>query len=71
MMQLGSDGIFVGSGIFKSDNPVARASAIVKATLHYDDPSILAKISCGLGDAMRGMEISSLTEADRMQERGI
>lgn len=71
MMQLGSDGIFVGSGIFKSENPDRVAEAIVKATLHYDDPKVLAEVSKGLGDAMPGLEMSSLTEADRMQERGI
>lgn len=71
MMQLGSDGIFVGSGIFKSENPDRVAEAIVKATLHYDDPKILAEVSKGLGEAMPGLEISSLSEADRMQERGI
>ncbi len=71
MMQLGSDGIFVGSGIFKSENPDRVAEAIVKATLHYDDPKVLAEVSKGLGEAMPGLEISSLTEADRMQERGI
>ncbi|NLI69319.1 MAG: pyridoxal 5'-phosphate synthase lyase subunit PdxS [Firmicutes bacterium] len=71
MMQLGSDGIFVGSGIFKSDQPAARAAAIVKATLHYDDPSVLVNISRGLGEAMKGMEISSLDDSDRMQERGV
>jgi pyridoxal 5'-phosphate synthase pdxS subunit len=71
MMQLGSDGIFVGSGIFKSQNPQVMAGAIVKATLHYNDPAVLAEVSKGLGEAMRGLEISSLTQADRMQERGI
>ncbi len=71
MMQLGSDGIFVGSGIFKSEKPQLVAEAIVKATLHYDDPKVLAEVSRKLGDAMPGLEISSLTEADRMQERGI
>ncbi len=71
MMQLGSDGIFVGSGIFKSEKPELVAEAIVQATLHYDDPALLAKISRGLGEAMPGLEMSSLTEADRMQERGI
>jgi len=71
MMQLGSDGIFVGSGIFKSEKPQLVAEAIVQATLHYDDPKILAKVSRGLGEAMPGLEISSLTTADRMQERGI
>jgi pyridoxal 5'-phosphate synthase pdxS subunit len=71
MMQLGSDGIFVGSGIFKSEYPEKVAEAIVQATLHYDDPKVLVKVSKGLGDAMPGLEMSSLTEADRMQERGI
>jgi pyridoxal 5'-phosphate synthase pdxS subunit len=71
MMQLGSDGIFVGSGIFKSENPEKVAEAIVQATLHYDDPKILAKVSRGLGEAMPGLEMSSLTQADRMQERGV
>ncbi len=71
MMQLGSDGIFVGSGIFKSSKPQLVAEAIVRATLHYDDPKILAEVSDGLGEAMPGLEMSSLAEADRMQERGI
>ncbi len=71
MMQLGSDGIFVGSGIFKSEKPELVAEAIVQATLHYDDPALLAKVSKGLGEAMPGLEMSSLSEADRMQERGI
>ncbi len=71
MMQLGSDGIFVGSGIFKSEQPELVAEAIVQATLHYEDPKVLAKVSKGLGEAMPGLEMSSLTAADRMQERGI
>lgn len=70
MMQLGADGIFVGSGIFKSENPQARAEAIVQATAHYDNPAVLLKVSRGLGEAMRGLEIASLSEAQRMQERG-
>ena len=70
MMQLGSDGIFVGSGIFKSKDPVARARAIVAATMHFKDPKILAEVSRDLGEAMPGLEISTLTPADRMQERG-
>ncbi len=70
MMQLGADGVFVGSGIFKSKDPEARAKAIVEATLNYDNPEALAKISRGLGEAMPGLEISSLKEADRMQVRG-
>ena len=71
MMQLGADGIFVGSGIFKSESPQKVAEAIVKATLHFDDPKVLAEVSKGLGDAMPGLEMATLTDADRMQERGI
>ena len=70
MMQLGADGVFVGSGIFKAENPQARAEAIVEATAHYDDPAVLLRVSKGLGEAMKGIEIASLSEADRMQERG-
>jgi pyridoxal 5'-phosphate synthase pdxS subunit len=71
MMQLGADGVFVGSGIFKSDDPQKMAVAIVEATLHYDDPELLASVSKGLGDAMPGLDISLLTEAQRMQSRGV
>ena len=60
VMQLGAEAVFVGSGIFKSDNPPARAKAIVEATTHFQDPEILAKISHGLGDAMKGLEIEGL-----------
>lgn len=70
MMQLGCDGIFVGSGIFKSANPAARAKAIVSATTHYNDPQILAEISTDLGDAMPGLEIASIAPEQRMQNRG-
>ncbi len=70
MMQLGCDGIFVGSGIFKSSNPAKRARAIVLATTHYNDPEMLAKLSQDLGEAMPGLEISSIAQAERMQERG-
>ncbi|MEW6307948.1 MAG: pyridoxal 5'-phosphate synthase lyase subunit PdxS [Bacillota bacterium] len=70
MMQLGADGVFVGSGIFKSRQPEARARAIVRATTHYTDPKVVAEVSRDLGEAMPGMEISSLRPADRMQERG-
>ncbi|HBW37255.1 pyridoxal 5'-phosphate synthase lyase subunit PdxS [Desulfosporosinus sp. BICA1-9] len=70
MMQLGVDGIFVGSGIFKSGDPIARAKAIVLATTHYNDPKMLAQISKDLGQPMSGIEISTLTESQRMQERG-
>ncbi len=70
MMQLGCDGIFVGSGIFKSSDPAKRARAIVLATTHYNDPEMLAKLSQDLGEAMPGLEISSIAQAERMQERG-
>ena len=68
MMQLGCDGIFVGSGIFKSVNPEVMARAIVEATTYYDKPEILARVSDGLGEPMKGIEISKLEV--RMQERG-
>jgi pyridoxal 5'-phosphate synthase pdxS subunit len=70
MMQLGCDGIFVGSGIFKSKNPAARAKAIVAATTHYNDPKILAEVSRDLGEAMPGLEIANIAPAERMQDRG-
>lgn len=70
MMQLGSDGVFVGSGIFKSENPEKFARAIVEATTHYDDYELIARVSKGLGSAMAGIEISKIREADRMQDRG-
>jgi pyridoxal 5'-phosphate synthase pdxS subunit len=70
MMQLGAETIFVGSGIFKSDDPEARAKAIVTATTHYDNPDIVAKASEGLGEAMPGLEISQIPVEERMQERG-
>jgi len=70
MMQLGCDGIFVGSGIFKSKNPAVRARAIVAATTHYNDPKILAEVSGDLGEAMPGLEMASVTPEQRMQERG-
>lgn len=70
MMQLGCDGIFVGSGIFKSADPAARAKAIVAATTYYNDPKVLADISSGLGEAMRGLEISTIAPEERMQDRG-
>ncbi|MFG6146725.1 pyridoxal 5'-phosphate synthase lyase subunit PdxS [Halobacillus sp. B23F22_1] len=69
MMQLGADGVFVGSGIFKSDNPAKFARAIVEATTHYDDYKLIAEISKGLGTAMKGLEMSTLTEDQRMQDR--
>jgi pyridoxal 5'-phosphate synthase pdxS subunit len=70
MMQLGSDGVFVGSGIFKSDNPARMAEAIVKATTHYNDPKILAEVSKGLGKPMRGIEMDKLPEEERLARRG-
>ncbi len=70
MMQLGSDGIFVGSGIFKAANPQKVAEAIVKATMNYDDPKVLADVSRDLGEAMPGLEMSTLADSDRMQDRG-
>lgn len=70
MMHLGCDGIFVGSGIFKSADPAARAKAIVAATTHYADFSILAEVSSQIGEAMPGLEITRIAPADRMQERG-
>jgi pyridoxal 5'-phosphate synthase pdxS subunit len=70
MMQLGSDGVFVGSGIFKSENPQTMAQAIVKATTHFRDPAILAEVSYGLGRAMHGIEIGELGEEGLLQTRG-
>lgn len=70
MMQLGCDGIFVGSGIFKSSNPAARARAMVAATTHFNDPQVLAEISQDLGEAMAGLDIGTIPEHERMQERG-
>ncbi|MDY7220526.1 pyridoxal 5'-phosphate synthase lyase subunit PdxS [Halalkalibacterium halodurans] len=70
MMQLGADGVFVGSGIFKSETPEKFARAIVEATTHYEDYDLIAKLSKGLGTAMKGIEISTLDASERMQERG-
>jgi pyridoxal 5'-phosphate synthase pdxS subunit len=70
MMQLGADGVFVGSGIFKSGDPVARAKAIVKATTFYNDPSVLAEVSRGLGEAMVGINVADLPAPHRLAERG-
>ena len=70
MMQLGSDGVFVGSGIFKSENPEKRARAIVQAVTHYDKPEIIADISKNIGDAMVGIEIDNIPKEQRLQERG-
>jgi pyridoxal 5'-phosphate synthase pdxS subunit len=70
MMQLGAEGVFVGSGIFKSGNPAQRAEAIVKATTFYDDPDVIAKVSRGLGEAMVGINVDELPEPHRLSERG-
>ncbi|NLG32229.1 MAG: pyridoxal 5'-phosphate synthase lyase subunit PdxS [Syntrophomonadaceae bacterium] len=70
MMQLGCDGIFVGSGIFKSGDPVKRAKAIVAATTYYNDPAVLADVSKDLGEPMVGIDISSIKPEERMQDRG-
>lgn len=70
MMQLGAEGVFVGSGIFKSDDPAQRAKAIVEATTHYQDPTILARVSRGLGGAMAGIEVSSIAQDRLLQHRG-
>jgi pyridoxal 5'-phosphate synthase pdxS subunit len=70
MMQLGVDGVFVGSGIFKSGDPAARGEAIVKAVTHYDNPDILAEISRNLGEAMVGINVAAMPEADRIADRG-
>ena len=70
MMQLGAEGVFVGSGIFKSGNPAQRAEAIVKATTFYDDPDVVAKVSRGLGEAMVGINIDTLPESEKFAGRG-
>ncbi len=70
MMQLGVDGVFVGSGIFKSSDPARRARAIVQATTHFNDPAIIAEVSKGLGGAMPGLEIALIPEAERLAPRG-
>jgi pyridoxal 5'-phosphate synthase pdxS subunit len=70
MMQLGAEGVFVGSGIFKSGDPARRARAIVEATTMYDDPDVLVKVSRGLGEAMVGIEIPTLPEGQRYADRG-
>jgi len=70
MMQLGCDGVFVGSGIFKSGDPAKRAKAIVEATTHFEDADIIARVSRDLGEAMVGINISDIPDSERMQERG-
>ncbi len=70
VMQLGAQAIFVGSGIFKSEDPATRARAIVKAATHYQDPAVLAEVSEGLGQPMRGIDVKSLPEEELLQTRG-
>ena len=70
MMQLGAEGVFVGSGIFKSSDPATRAQAIVKATTHYQDPAIVAEVSKGLGAAMPGLDIKAIPEQELLSPRG-
>ena len=70
MMQLGAEGVFVGSGIFKSSNPAVRAKAVVKATTHYQDAKIIAEVSRGLGDAMPGLDIKAIAKEDLLATRG-
>lgn len=70
MMQLGAEGVFVGSGIFKSDNPVARAKAIVEAVANYKDPDVLARVSRGLGEAMSGIQVGQMAEEEKLASRG-
>jgi len=70
MMQLGADGVFVGSGIFKSEDPATRAKAIVQATTHYEDAELIAEVSRGLGEAMKGLEIGAIAKENLIQFRG-
>jgi len=70
MMQLGADGVFVGSGIFKSANPEMTARAIVEAVNHYNEPMVIAEVSKGLGEAMKGLDVHLLREEEVLQTRG-
>jgi pyridoxal 5'-phosphate synthase pdxS subunit len=70
IMQLGADGLFVGSGIFKSENPSRKASAIVEATTHFEDPEVLAKVSRGLGNPMSGTAVGDLEDRQKIAGRG-
>ena len=70
LMQIGVEGIFVGSGIFKAENPAKTAAAIVRATTHFNDPDEVARVSTGLGSAMRGISVSTMPAADRLEKRG-
>jgi pyridoxal 5'-phosphate synthase pdxS subunit len=69
-MQLGADGVFVGSGIFKSTSPELMAKAIVEAVNHFNEPEVIARVSRGLGDAMPGLDIRKLKDDERLQTRG-
>ncbi len=71
MMRLGADGVFVGSGIFKSSNPPEYAKAIVEAVQHYDEPEVIAEVSKGIGEAMKGLDVFQLSEEERLQTRGV
>ena len=71
MMQLGAEAVFVGSGIFKSEDPPARARAIVEATTHFDDPEVLVRVSETLGEAMPGIDVAKLPESELLQTRGV
>jgi pyridoxal 5'-phosphate synthase pdxS subunit len=70
MMQLGAEGVFVGSGIFTSGDPAKRAAAIVQATTFHDDPDVIAKVSRGLGEAMVGIDLGTLPDSQRFAARG-
>jgi pyridoxal 5'-phosphate synthase pdxS subunit len=70
MRQLGAEAVFVGSGIFKAEHPDRFARAIVKATTHYDNPDILAEVSAGLGEPMRGLELAEIPAEERLATRG-
>jgi pyridoxal 5'-phosphate synthase pdxS subunit len=70
MMQLGAEGVFVGSGIFKSSNPAVRAKAIVRAVTHYNDPAIIAEVSKDLGEAMSGLDIKQIPPEELLAKRG-
>jgi pyridoxal 5'-phosphate synthase pdxS subunit len=70
MMQLGAEGVFVGSGIFKSSDPAPRAHAIVQAVTHYNDPQVLVEVSKGLGEPMVGIAVNAMAEEDKLAKRG-
>jgi pyridoxal 5'-phosphate synthase pdxS subunit len=71
MMQMGGDGVFVGSGIFKSSDPPRFARAIVEAVNHFDEPAEIAKAAKGLGEPMKGIEMATLSDDERLQARGV